>query len=156
MLFERCPFVAEVHRIIDLHLINAISNLLLLQFGIERVTQTVTHQVLNASTVSRIASPGKVTTNERFARTGNTSESMVPHSGVGGCAPTPRKAEGGHIENGVRENRAMPERSAAQGKVRGKMAGRTSDASRPWVRRHAGGSHIIAVHLYQNRRALAT
>ena len=41
---------------------------------------------LNASTVSRIASPGKVTTHQARSTNSRASASMVPHSGVGGWA----------------------------------------------------------------------
>src|SRR5690606_31109941 len=46
---------------------------------------------LMASTVTRIARPGKVTTHQARRMNWRDSASMVPHSGVGGWAPRPRK-----------------------------------------------------------------
>jgi hypothetical protein len=46
---------------------------------------------LKASTVIRIARPGKVTTHQARRMNSRASASMAPHSGVGGWAPTPRK-----------------------------------------------------------------
>src|SRR5690606_4334081 len=46
---------------------------------------------LIASTVSRMARPGSVTTHQARRMNSRASASMVPHSGVGGCAPMPRK-----------------------------------------------------------------
>src|SRR5690606_631004 len=46
---------------------------------------------LMASTVTRIASPGNVTTHQARMMNSRASASIVPHSGVGGCAPMPRK-----------------------------------------------------------------
>src|ERR1700687_1318903 len=45
---------------------------------------------LNASTVIRIASPGKVTTHDARWMNSSAPASIDPHSGVGGCAPRPR------------------------------------------------------------------
>src|SRR5690606_30766042 len=46
---------------------------------------------LMASTVTRIARPGNVTTHHARMMNSRASASIVPHSGVGGCAPMPRK-----------------------------------------------------------------
>src|SRR3546814_17443446 len=46
---------------------------------------------LMASTVIRMARPGKVTTHHARVMNSRASASMAPHSGVGGCAPWPRK-----------------------------------------------------------------
>ena len=46
---------------------------------------------LKASTVIRMARPGKVTTHQARRTNSRASASMVPHSGVGGWAPRPRK-----------------------------------------------------------------
>src|SRR5690606_8787415 len=48
-------------------------------------------QRLMARTVTRIARPGKVTTHQARMMNSRASASIVPHSGVGGCAPSPRK-----------------------------------------------------------------
>src|SRR5690606_26077043 len=45
---------------------------------------------LMASTVTRMASPGKVTTHQARWMNSRASASIVPHSGVGGWAPMPR------------------------------------------------------------------
>src|SRR5207253_3202930 len=46
---------------------------------------------LMASTTSRMAIPGNVTTHQALRMNSRASASIVPHSGVGGCAPMPRK-----------------------------------------------------------------
>src|SRR5690606_40090728 len=46
---------------------------------------------LMASTVTRMASPGKVTTHQARWMNSRASASIVPHSGVGGWTPMPRK-----------------------------------------------------------------
>src|SRR5690606_16339812 len=46
---------------------------------------------LIASTVIRMATPGSVTTRQARRMNSRASASMVPHSGVGGCAAIPRK-----------------------------------------------------------------
>ena len=43
------------------------------------------------SVVTRIASPGKRLTHQARLSVSRPSESMMPHSGVGGLAPRPRK-----------------------------------------------------------------
>src|SRR5690606_29810185 len=45
---------------------------------------------LKARTVIRMASPGKVTTHQALCTNSRALASMLPHSGVGGCAPRPR------------------------------------------------------------------
>ena len=46
---------------------------------------------LKASTVIRIARPGSVTTHHALWMNSSALASIEPHSGVGGCAPRPRK-----------------------------------------------------------------
>src|SRR6185295_2085188 len=46
---------------------------------------------LMARTVMRMARPGNVTTHHARRMNSRAVASMVPHSGVGGCAPRPRK-----------------------------------------------------------------
>ncbi len=41
-----------------------------------------------------------MTTHQARSTNSRASASMVPHSGVGGCAPRPREAERGGVENG--------------------------------------------------------
>src|SRR5262249_3551052 len=45
---------------------------------------------LKASTVTRIMTPGNVTTHQARDTNSRASASIVPHSGNGGCAPSPR------------------------------------------------------------------
>ncbi len=46
--------------------------------------------MLMASTVTVMASPGKVVTHQAWRRKPRPSLSIAPHSEEGGCAPTPR------------------------------------------------------------------
>src|SRR5699024_7731448 len=46
---------------------------------------------LNPKTTSNMARPGKVTTHGEFCNACLPSLNIAPHSGVGGCAPNPRK-----------------------------------------------------------------
>ena len=60
------------------------------QLRVERVAQPVADQV-DRQHGDRIATPGIVTTHQALVMNSRASASMVPHSGVGGCAPMPRK-----------------------------------------------------------------
>ncbi len=46
---------------------------------------------LIARTVIKIARPGNVTTHQARSINSRDSANIVPHSGVGGCAPIPKK-----------------------------------------------------------------
>src|SRR2546427_3910967 len=46
---------------------------------------------LIASVVRKIASPGNAAIHQEFSMYTRPSPSMLPHAGVGGCTPSPRK-----------------------------------------------------------------
>ena len=62
-----------------------------LELGVEGVAQAVAEQVEGQHSDRGSSTPGKVTTHQARKMNSRASASMVPHSGVGGCAPRPRK-----------------------------------------------------------------
>ena len=58
---------------------------------IKYIAQPVTQQVEGQAETVKIASPGTVATHQWSRMKRRPSEIMAPHSGLGGCAPRPRK-----------------------------------------------------------------